>query len=334
MRVLQILLPVVFLPPLLLPACMEYEYAKLEVTDVFYQKPADAVDILLVIDSSGSMRPYQQKLSENFQGFLTYFVADYIDYHIGAVSTDIESSAAGQLVGPVITAETVDAAEAFADLVRVGAQGSANETGLEAARLALTEPLVSSSNAGFLREEANLSIIFVSDEEDASPLPVNEYINRFFAIKGQRSRSVFNASALCVVDFTSCEDITTYGEESERYPDIATQTHGIVGDICADDFAPIVNELSLNMSKMEDTFFLSSLPDLASMRVSVNDVEIPCDAGEWTYQLVEKDGEALPAIVFLPSTMPLANSQIAVRYNQGSGDPADFCGGIGETGAP
>jgi hypothetical protein len=52
--------------------------------------------------------------------------------------------------------------------VYVGVCGSGREQGLEAARLALSEPLLSGANAGFLRSGARLVVILVSDDDDCS----------------------------------------------------------------------------------------------------------------------------------------------------------------------
>ncbi len=310
-------------------ACtQDYEYHEWDNVDIFYQNPTDSVDILMVIDNSGSMQPYQQKLSTNFSHFLTYFIEADVDYQIAAVTTDVMADTAGQIRGEVINTSTPDAEGVFSEIVNVGTTGTGWEMGLEAAYKALTEPLVSTSNAGFLREEATLSLIFVSDEEDASPLPVNDYINAFRDIKGQRSRDVFNASALVVIEEgRECDEFSTAGD---RYMDVAEQTNGVLGDICSDDFASIVEELSLNTSRLRDTFYLSSIPDTSTLEVRVNDEIVPCDHGSWTYDNVEDEfGEIQPAIVFDRSQMPPSESQLAVRYFDGSGSLDNFCGGSG-----
>ncbi|MBU0607005.1 MAG: hypothetical protein KKI08_03925, partial [Armatimonadetes bacterium] len=202
--------------------------------------------------------------------------------------------------------------------------------GLEAAYEALTAPLVNTANQDFLREEATLSLIFVSDEEDSSPQPVNDYINAFRDVKGQRSRDVFNASALVVDNEARCSAYSTRGD---RYIDVAQQTRGIVGDICSQDFGAIVTELSLNTSRLRDTFFLSASPDASTLQVSVDGEIIACDAGVWTYRRAqdEETGELSPAIVFERTQMPPTSSQIAVRYYDGSGDPAGYCDGGADT---
>jgi hypothetical protein len=314
--------------PLLALGCVENDLVMMDVTDVFYQKPPDSVDILLVIDNSGSMKSYQRQLSTNFDEFISYFSQADINYQIAAITTDIESRTAGQILeGTIISPDTPDGATTFERIVQVGVQGSSMESGLEAAYEALTEPLVSNQNAGFLRDDAYLALIFVSDEEDSSPMPVNDYINGFFQVKGQRARDVFTSSALCVIDMADCAGVTDYGEVGSRYIDMATQTGGVLGNICADDFAPVVTDLSLNASRLQGTYYLSELPSVDSLQVSVDETEIACDEGKWRYDLLDYEGTPTGTVLFDLGWLPPSNSQIAVRYNIGDGDPTGFCGG-------
>lgn len=329
-------------------ACSDYQYIKQEGDDVFYQLEAGEVDVLLVVDNSGSMEPYQTKLSENFDTFLTFFVEGNVDYHIGVVTTSVAPATAyrsctqaevdaipegGHLVdSTVISASTPDAAAVFSEIVQVGTCGSGYEMGLESAWLALSEPLVSGENSGFLRDSAYLSIIFVSDEQDSSPLPVNDYINGFRDVKGQRERDIFNASALVVYDLDECTALQTQSGAAEgtRYVDVAEQTGGVLGNICADDFEVIVTELSMASSRLTDTFYLSKLPDASTLVVGVDEEEIPCDSGQYTYQKGMKDGEEVGMIVFERAYMPPPQSRITARYDLGTGDPSAFCTGGGK----
>ncbi len=333
-----------FLSFLLLPllaSCSDYEVHRFQGVEVFYQKPADQVDILLIVDNSCSMAPYQTKLGNSFEQFISYFylenendeVTANVDYQIAVVTTDTISPGAGQ-IGQMITSETTNAAEVFSEIVNVGTSGSGFEMGLEGAYLALTPPLSTTTNADFIRDDASFSIIFVSDEQDASPMPVNDYINAFYDIKGQDNRDIFNASALAITDLDECSSFEASADSAvgSRYIDVAEQTGGIIGDLCADDFDPIVTDLSLATSRLTDTFFLSDLPDPATFQVSVNDEIIDCDAGEWTYTWADLDGVSTPAIVFGLEYLPAPSSQIAVRYDYGAGSEARFCDADADTG--
>lgn len=306
--------------------CSDYDIIRADGLDVYYQNPVEAVDILMVVDNSCSMEPYQQKLGQSFNSFIGFFIDANVNYHIAVTTTDIEWGDAGRFTGPVITPDTTNAAELFNTEVNVGTSGSASEMGLEAARLALSQSFLETVNRDFLREEADLSIIFTSDEQDTSPLPVNHYINTFFEVKGQRSRDVFNASALAVTDEETCTDQqAAASSDGTRYVDVAEQTRGVVGNLCAQDYANIVSDLSLNASRVRDTFYLSQWPDPSSLEVGIDDELVACDAGVWWYDLVLDGDEERPAIVFSADAVPAIDSRIEVRYDFGQGEPELFC---------
>lgn len=355
-----------------LVACSDYDLVQFDGDDVFQQLEASEVDVLLAIDNSCSMQPYQDELAENFDNFLTYFEEGDVDYRLGVVTStiiDVQPNdyctqaqvdaipAGGQLVGDadgptIITPDTPDGADVFAEIVDVGVCGAGFEAGIESAYRALTGPVSENYNDGFLRDDAYLSVIFVSDEQDFSPLRVNDYINGFRDVKGARDREVFNASALVVTDIEECSSAQqAAGEVGSRYIDVAEQTGGVIGSICAEDFTSIVNELSLASSRLTDTFYLTKLPDVATLAIYVDDGEcgdedgeldgcqVDCDGGAypWSFELHDEDGLVVDkddceedegcraAIVFERTSLPPVGSQISARYNFGDGDPDDFC---------
>jgi hypothetical protein len=70
--------------------------------------------------------------------------------------------------GRILAADSPTLVQDFVRNVHVGVCGSGKEQGLRAARLALSEPLLSGANAGFLRPGAKLAVIIVSDDDDCS----------------------------------------------------------------------------------------------------------------------------------------------------------------------
>jgi hypothetical protein len=170
--------------------------------DTFTQPPNRKLDVLWVVDSSRSMGDIQARLSTYFTETIRTLTRPdrAVDFQLGVVTTDIDRSSPAEGIGPgwlrrpdgavgdsanFIACQPEDdgvrcnvgdgspaaAEQAFDKLVRVGTEGSPEEKGLHAAMLALSEPLVSGWNAGFLRPDADLSIVFVSDEEDSSCFP-------------------------------------------------------------------------------------------------------------------------------------------------------------------
>src|SRR5690606_32353854 len=61
-------------------------------TDRIRQVTQPMVDVLWVVDDSGSMYDEQVALSSNFPDFFEFFDGSGLDYHIGVVSTDMDAS--------------------------------------------------------------------------------------------------------------------------------------------------------------------------------------------------------------------------------------------------
>ncbi len=160
--------------------------------------PAVSTDILFVIDDSGSMREEQEKVAAQLEGFVAALASGPVenDFRVGVVTTavtqnfvrscdptsdDTELSgypdASGRLQpatlpgddrdGPTILSyRDDDLVDRFAALVRRGTEGSGQEMGLEAMRLAITGPL--GEEQDFLRPGARLLVVIVTDEDDCS----------------------------------------------------------------------------------------------------------------------------------------------------------------------
>lgn len=323
---------------LALGGCIEYQQTRFHGVDLYTQDPPEKIDVLMVVDNSSSMGPYQNRLGENYASFISWFVQGNVDYRIAVTTTDdgndlgVPDPARGAFVGPVIRSDMdpADAEVSFREQVNVGDQGSGLEVGLKTAWMALAERRDAAQLAGFLRDDADLSIVFVSDEEDSSPLPVNDYINAYFDVKdGDRAR--VNASALTVTDKTTCtEEGAQFSTPGTRYIDVAQQTNGLTANLCDSDFSHIVQDLSLASSRLTSTFYLTEEPDVSTLQVLVEtdgvEAELTCDSGFWTYQRLLDGGEEVPAVVFDRDHLPAAGSRISIRYYYGTGNE-DFCGG-------
>lgn len=151
------------------------------------------IDILFVIDDSGSMSEEQTSLNNNFQSFidvLSNIEGGLPDVHIGVVSTNAGAVAgvsqcnatgdngllktSADITGNFIT-DSADGganyssgslAAAFTSIASLGTGGCGFEMPLESMRLALNG--TNSENAGFIRDDAFLAIVFITDEDDCS----------------------------------------------------------------------------------------------------------------------------------------------------------------------
>ena len=240
--------------------------------DVFLQQPSPTVDILFVIDNSGSMGDNQQNLAANFPAFVSYFVTQTnIDYHIGVTTTDVTSSAsgggAGYLVGPVITRNTTNMQQEFVTQVTQGDGGSYDEQGLIAGALAVSSPLADPSghNAGFIRPEALLAVIWLSDEEDHSPGAVSNYVNTMLATKGYRADQVIGYAIAGDVPIP-CDDAADAGT---RYLAASVALGGDFFSICDPDWASKLSAIAWGIGARLSDFELSRFADPDSVVVLV-----------------------------------------------------------------
>ena len=252
-------------------------------SETFVVPATPAMDVLVVVDNSGSMFDNQDRLATNAQSFMAVadFGASSVDYHMAVLTTDVESPEdAGNLRGTPRVMDRATAPSQFPARARVGVDGSPYEQGLEAVRLALSPPLVTGANAGFLRDEAGLAIIVVSDEDDGGPLSVDSYLNFLRGLKAASGASV----VVCAItgQVAGCRDNASGDTASpaQRYEYAVDQTGGISASICDPDWGTKLQRVGEAALLAGRRFTLTGRPDPATITVDVNNT--PRTTG-WSY---------------------------------------------------
>jgi len=273
-----------------------------EVVDEFEQEGNNWTDILWVVDNSCSMSDEQSSLALNFSSFLDIVEVLDIDYHVAVVTTD---SSYFQGAVPIMTPSTPDVHAAFADAVSLGTGGSGNEQGLIFGITAVTPPLAAPGgpNDGFLREDAGLRAIFVSDEEDQSPDTVTAYVNAFQALKVNPDHVVLSG---ITGQLSGCSGPGGNAYANQRYEQAISMTGGISESICAASWINALSNLAWLSMSWQDTFELSQDPVEETIEVELNNV--PVYVG-WDFDAV------LNAVVFQPDYVPDTGDLITIRYN-------------------
>lgn len=171
------------------------------------QQQCNRMDLVFVIDDSGSMGEEQDNLSANFPGFISV-IDEYrtdsgepLDYRIAVTTSgrdlDYTIDAPEVCVPGVgcvdppdtdfhengdngvfkqkcdmsrrwIERSDADVSGTFSCAARVGTGGPSIEMPLYTTELALSDRVNDGSNAGFLREDALLALVILSDEDDCS----------------------------------------------------------------------------------------------------------------------------------------------------------------------
>ncbi len=319
--------------------------------DEWAQSPNNEVDILFIVDDSASMAEEQEALSAGFEDFIGNMVDTATDFHLGVISTSFEyaNPNRGQLIGtPAFLTVNDDYVAGFQDRVGIGTGGSDKEKGLEAAAYALSPTLLGGAHAGFIRPEASLLIVVVSDEEDCSDdaalegqppdtcytrkddlVPVEEYVDAFQNMKV--NKDMVQLAAIVGID-DGCPDAFV----GTRYLELAGYTRGVVGNICSTDWGGIMFDVGLNASSIKATFtltFAAVVDESFTVHVDLDgslnepadetadDVEIPQDPIDgWTYDATG------PSITFHGASVPPRGATIFANYTVDPAGPADATG--------
>ncbi|WP_409477637.1 hypothetical protein [Pseudobdellovibrio sp. HCB154] len=204
------------------------------------------LDVLFVVDNSGSMATSQQSLANNFPSFIDKFIDKGYDFRIAVTTTDafygdqfvsngcsicnVEQTRFRSGVNPavyVIDRADYDLAQAgeearlksdFTLNVKVGTSGSGDERAFSSFKAALS----SSLNVGFHRPDAFLAVVIVSDEEDFSQ---SEYT---------MNESYSNPNLFSVASYKTFLDGFTGGVASQDY---SVSAISISDQACRDQLA-------------------------------------------------------------------------------------------------
>jgi Abnormal spindle-like microcephaly-assoc'd, ASPM-SPD-2-Hydin len=294
------------------------------------------VDMLIVIDNSGSMAEEQKALAQNLDHLWNRIALANADYHIAVTSTAMYPYSSGlknlQCPGGanggeagrffpvdnsrprILTPQTPDVKSVLFANTNVGTCNF-DERFLDPVLAALTDPLISSTkapgtpfpndgNAGFLRDDARLALLAVSDADDAndvvSPPPVTDYVRRLAQVKKGALDLISFAGIVPLRTCSTAEGIGT------RYMEIARQLHGHLEDICdLSNFGSLLDKSLGDLLLPLTSFPLSAYPrDPSSIVVTVDGATVT----QWTYDAASN------RIVFPGSAVPPPGSHITARY--------------------
>jgi hypothetical protein len=151
------------------------------------------MDLLFVVDNSGSMGEEQANLATNFPAFIDVIAASGLDWRVGVTTTGVDYTYLqnigfgtlpqsvtggdnGELLQPSgcgmtkrwIDSTDVDPAATFACVANVGTSGPSDEMPLAATRAALDDRMSDGTNSAWRRPDALLGIVLLTDENDCS----------------------------------------------------------------------------------------------------------------------------------------------------------------------
>ncbi|MGZ3804181.1 MAG: vWA domain-containing protein [Pseudobdellovibrionaceae bacterium] len=250
------------------------------------------VDILFVVDNSGSMDQHQENLAKNVAKFTSTFTkTSILDYNIGIVTTEMPRTSTpnpsraccGLLVGDprIVNKNTFAADQVLARNFRVGTNGSSFEASFDPVMAALSSPLVSNWNGGFLRPEASLVVIFITDAEDQSLMTDAVGLYKFLLDLKKNDPSKVLAYGVIVpsYDTLGCErdEPDVFPVRIERFLSMVSNKNNIM-NICDPDYGTRLANMAKDIvEKVGNIIYLSRPADGKSIRVTYGNMDLPMD---------------------------------------------------------
>jgi len=296
-------------------------------TETFTQNSNDEagkVDILWVVDNSGSMSDEQLALARNFQFFINEFIQKNVNFKMGITTTDTTSAYKGQMTcgtyrkqgygdktlicdnnkSNVSSDELVerlssnaaanninDFIDDFMNFIYVGYIGSGIEKGFLATQSFLN------SYTTFLRNDAYLAVIVLSDEQDQSSGSVQSYVD---FIRSKKTNAGF-AKIYSIITTVNESGVT----RGTRYMEASTMTGGSWHNI-KEDFYDILVDIGGKIVELINNFSISESPYNNEITVSVNGQVV---TSGWSYNINSR------TVIFAENSIPVEGSTIVITYN-------------------
>lgn len=309
---------------------------KIAKLDSYISSGPSKVDIVWVVDNSGSMSEEQTAVSANAKAFFSSLNNKGLDFRLGVLATgsrgkksnslNPEGEKAWELWGSGWTTAS-DGPLAFSNNIEaVKIDGSGKESGVFFAERALgatQNPRSFVLNGGtnnvkatvVPRTDVKLFFIMLSDEGDQysyySTTPFDTDSNIFvkngykvYSIIGLNSRT--QQPGTCSGSGTSALDSNN---SNTTYYKLASATGGSSGTICTNDYSSLLNGIAKEAASFTSQYLLTEIPVSSSIVVKVNGVIAPqSESDGWIYN------SGSNSIVFSGSNIPATGASIEVSY--------------------
>jgi len=239
-------------------------------TQTIHVNATGAVDILFVIDNSGSMSQEQSELANRISGFMD--LTKDLDWQIAMTTTDPRNGTAvndpqgvarpwgdGQfrpfggntgnhfILRAGEQSQTV-AQNLLAQAISVGINGSGTERGIHATYRAVERSASSAAHSDFFRPNAALAVIVISDEDECSnggclnnqPTSVPENLVNYVEASFGSQKSFEFHSIVWIPGDTTC---STGAHQGNVYQQLSQLTNGIMGSVCANNYSSLLQDI-------------------------------------------------------------------------------------------
>lgn len=229
------------------------------------------VDVLFVIDNSGSMEYEQQSMAHRTSQLLS--ILQGLDYQIAVTTTDPRNInlgdgrlipiAGGNGIKIISSSMAMSTAQTMlSQTLQRPETGSGDEQGIRSVYRAIERYNQNENDLrAFLRADAQLSVVLISDEDESANTTKNDPASLLSLINSTWSgQKRFNFNSIITrPNDTAC--FSTHGYSyGHRYHSISTMTGGVIGNVCDMDYSNQVRGIADEIRRLLKTLTLSCPP--------------------------------------------------------------------------
>ncbi len=271
------------------------------------QEEIAILDIIFVIDNSGSMGIFQTALRNQMTSFMNVFVSTGADFHLGFITTDMGYLQCSGMVCWIdqLFPTPVDWAQGV--ISQISTYGSATEKGIEMAKRFFENNDYNNGGApgtSFWRDDATTVVIYVSDEPDFSVGTWTAYTYFFDGLK--TDINMMKHFAVIGDHPTGCYlNGTRFIGYGSGYWDMTQQYGGDWYSICANDWGTQMQDLANTVTTRKRFTLDEDDPIIGSIEVSING---QLTNTGWYYDVASN------SVIFEDDSIPDANQTIKIEY--------------------
>ncbi len=283
--------------------------------DVFDQTAKKGLlDLLVVIDNSGSMSQEQANLGARLANLLS--AVSNSDWQIAVTTTS--PNANGSCAIKLIKSNEANAATKFAEAVNAGTSGDGNEQGIRQARIGLE-----CTTTPWVRANSSVAVLIVSDEDNCSDgqgcagqlWASNNYLTDYVEIT--LGRKVGQNAGYYGIFSPPEAPCNTAGSNAPLYKALVQRGAAAgslnYGNICDASYGTTLNRISGNISAiLSSQFSLSNSPENTPVvKIQAKDGTVRTAVAGVDYTLNDK------TLTFLAGKAPASDSKVLVDYRIG-----------------
>lgn len=259
-----------------------------DVKQTIHVNTTDDIDILFVVDNSGSMGEEQSNISSKIDGFISQLKG--LNWNIALTTTDPNFMTTGPdgdkhrwgdgLFRPFTFNGTQyeflksdesspswvsEAQSMISSALYVGTWGSDDERAINATYRAIERMSDQASHQDFFRMDSKLAVVAISDEDECSDgdclsySPKSDPQNLLALVHSTfGAQKVFSFNSIIkATDDTHCWSAAQPGA---TYQELSEMTGGVIGSICANDYTPILSDIGQNVLSLMKSVNLQCVP--------------------------------------------------------------------------